>query len=235
MRKFCAFIAAVTLLLASCNNNDLLSDQLSNDAASQMAVLAIFNGVPDSDQMEVFLNGERQNTTIDMLRYGEFMRHKTVYPGGKRLTLNVRYGNQTLSPPATDLNLAAGRNYSLLLTGGNPIQSTLVEDDLILPRSGQFKVRFVNTNPDGLTVSVGTSTDRVGFFRALEAGKISAFATYDLADYPLQFMTAGSIQKSHAFELKPANQGVYTIWLTGSLVAKDRNDQNALYTVIQHP
>ena len=78
MRKFCAFIASVALLLASCNNNDLLSDQLSNDAASQMAVLAIFNGVPDSDQMEVFLNGERQNTTIDMLRYGEVMRHKPV-------------------------------------------------------------------------------------------------------------------------------------------------------------
>ena len=235
MRKFSAYLSVFALVLASCSTKDSLSDGSFDYASDRMAVLAVFNGVSGSDQMDVFLNGERQNSNIEILRYGEFMRHRTVYPGGRRLSLNVRYGTQTLSPPAIDLNLMSGKNYSLLLTDGSPIQSTLVEDDLLLPKDGQFKVRFINTNTEGQTVALGTAADRVEFFGDLGAGKISGFSTFDVADYQLRFTTNEGARMAHSFDFKPANQGVYTIWLTGSLAEKDRNGQTPLYTVVKHP
>ncbi|MCL7988882.1 DUF4397 domain-containing protein [Sphingobacterium sp. lm-10] len=235
MIKFSIYIVTFALLMTSCSNKDYLSQGSLDSSLNQMAVLAVFNGVSGSDQMDVFLNGERQNSSIEMLRYGEFMRHRTAYPGNRRLTLNIRYGNQTVSPPAVDINLVAGKNYSVLLTRGNPVQSTLVEDDLLLPRNGQFRVRFINTNADGLTVALGTASDRSRFFGDLRVGNISAFAVFDVADYQLQFATNNSTLATYDFDFKPVNQGVYTIWLTGSLAEKDRNSQTSLYTVIRHP
>lgn len=235
MRKLSIYLSVLALLLASCSNKDSLSEGSFEYVSDKMAVLAVFNGIAGSDQMDIFLNGERQNSSIEIVRYGEIMRHRTVYPGSRRLTLNVHYGTQTVSPPAIDLNLISGKNYSLLLTHGSPIQSTLVEDNLLLPEEGKFRVRFINTNAEGQTVALGTASDRTGFFNDLEAGKVSAFATFDIADYQLKFATDDATRLAHNFDFKPVNQGVYTIWLTGSIAEKDRNDQNPLYTVIKHP
>ncbi len=235
MRKFISILVATALLFASCSNKDLLSDQFVNLPENQMAVLAVFNAVSNTDQVDVLLNGERLNTNLEMLRYGEFMRHRIVYPGNRTLSMNIRFGSRTLSTAAESLNLSAGRNYSLLLTNGNPVQTALVEDDLLLPRNGQFKVRFLNTNTDGLAVSIGNNPTASNVFPPLAAGKMSAFATLDIDEYSLLFAGQNSAAVNHAFDLNPANQGVYTIWLTGSLLNKDKADQPTLYAVIKHP
>lgn len=233
MKNWLSFLVLFSGILFSCSNDDLLSNHQQDFDPNGMAVLAVFNGVLGSDQMDVLLNGERQNSGTENFRYGEVLRHRTVYPGKRKLQVSWRAGNQTITPPALDVDLLAGKNYSLFLTAGNPITLSLVEDDLLLPKDGQFKLRFANTAPNGSAVSLGTNDDISRFFSAVEIGKMSAFSTFEVGEFALQFSGSGNSRASKTFDFKPVNRGVYTIWLTGNLNASEQS--NAIFSVIKHP
>ncbi len=235
MRKLIPFLAVYVLTLVSCLKSDSLDASRDHSSADGMAVLAVFNGIKGAEQMDVSLDGERLNTGIEALRYGEILRHRTVYPGDRRVMMEIRFNNQKSTPLSTDLRLLPGKNYSLFLTGAEPLTYELLEDDLILPRDGQFKLRVANTSVSGKGVALGNSEERDKYFSTIQAGKMTAFSTFDLGDESWQLSTQEGSKSILPLNFKPVNRGVYTIWLTGSIAHDTAQRDSAVYTIIKHP
>lgn len=235
MKKLLSALAILLFLLSSCLKDDALDEQLSMDEAGGMSVLAVFNLVESSQRLEVFLDNNLHNRG-ESLRYGDVIRHRTVFPGKRTLATTVYYGNRQQKTAPREIALDREKNYSLFLYGNNAHGMLLVEDDLILPASGKFKVRFANFNSAQDATNIGNATGAGRYFSSTKPNQVTDFVELDMDEN--SFLLSKDSRGTNALPIKlnPANRGVYTVLVIAPHIgANAEANTQSLYKVIQHP
>lgn len=236
MKKLIGSVGILLFLLSSCMKDDSLKDWLSMDDPSKgMAVLAVFNMVESSDQLDVFLNDDMLNKVGETLKYRDFLRHRTVFPGKRTMTAQVRYGTKIQNAVPREITLEQGKNYSLFLYGNEANGMTLVEDNLILPQRGKFKVRFANFNVAQHASSIGDKIEATKYFNAIQPNKVTNFIELDIKENAFILSVSGQREEGFPIQFDPSNQGVYTVLVTAPRLESSTGRPQILYKVVQHP
>lgn len=118
----------------------------------------------------------------------------TGYVGLTAGTRNVKVNvtNTTTTVIDADLNLEAGKNYSVFaIDSVTSIEPLVLEDDLTAPAAGKAHVRFVHLSPDAPAVDIAVTAGGVVFGNVAFRG-FQGFTPLDAGTYNLEVRLAGT-------------------------------------------
>lgn len=235
MKKVISCLGVLLFLMLSCIKEGDMVNRPQDGMSGSMAVLAVFNVVEASDQLDVFLNNDPLNKVTETLRYGEILRHRTVFAGKITLTARVRYGGAVQMSAPKELTLESGKNYSLFLYGKNANHITLVEDNLILPPPGKFKVRFANFNGAQDIANIGNQRELRKYFNLVKPSQVTDFIELDIQENSFLMSADGQSSNMLPIQLNPHSRGVYTVLVTAPRIDLNSGSFRTLFSVIRHP
>ncbi|MGO1596920.1 MAG: DUF4397 domain-containing protein [Sphingobacterium sp.] len=132
------------LLLFGCAKDDSLDIQ--DDHLTNFAGLAVFNGVEGSLGMQLKIDGNLFNKDSERFAIGEFLNHRTVFPGKR--AMEVRVGKTAKAALMDDFEFEASKLYTFFFYGRESVDYLITEDDLLRPEDGHTRFRVVNLVDD---------------------------------------------------------------------------------------
>ncbi|MDF3078080.1 MAG: hypothetical protein K0S09_1969 [Sphingobacteriaceae bacterium] len=202
---------------SSCSKDD------NDGTASGTAHVMIVNSVEGSSSQDFYLDDAKVNSQA--VAYKQTNGYFDVAAGNHKADFKTS-GSASVNS-TSNVNLQAGKYYTVYYTGTTSSSSTLTtEDDLSAPAAGMAKVRFVHLS------SAAASAIDIGVTGASKLATGLAYKTasayYTVAPATsFQVFTAGSATSSLTLNSLGLQAGkIYTVYVTGSSTA------NISYNVI---
>ncbi len=221
----------MTLFLGSCVKDD--TNQIFNNPGS-LSSLSAFNAVPSTSEVNLFLDGVRFNTTNEKFSFGEFMRHRNSFPGQKKLGIE---GLTTKGEPVhalKDITLQAENIYSLFLYEEGGIQVKLSKDNIVVPRDGYAKIRFVHMVKDAPALSMWDKEQTQPLFGNIPFKDITEFIEVKANEsLSLKIVPSGDRNKTPEISqtFVPENKVFYTLMVVGLLNAESKDEEVSLKSI----
>lgn len=229
------------LLFASCTKDD--------DPDPNLSAVAFYNGVAGTSNIEVFLDDDRLNTATEVIPLGKMLPHVSVIPGERTLSsifqLQRQASEKQSSPQSVNSEqrkvvFEAGKFYSLFLYGKGEanLNQRLVEDNIIKPTPGRFKIRVANFRMDTrAAVNFKLSGGAINSAYEATLEEVTGFVEYPTTDYIVTIEGLGGGYEEFVRDFKPEDQAVYTIWAWGSARTQQspiNNELDGPVTITKH-
>ena len=196
--------------VSACKRDDLSLEYLDN--GSSFAGIAAFNAIEGSEGVNFQIDQKTLNQDNESFSTGEYLSHRTVFPGERTVQLILRKNNTFLFDKK--FNFESSNLYSIFLYGnttdGKDVKYILTQDSLFATDQGKIKFRFVNLVLDNqLTISAKDSKDvftiknQVSSFKERNRQQIAFEVTGDKAAN-IQYEPLG-------IDFLPVDRGVYTL------------------------
>lgn len=221
----------ITLFLSSCVKDD--ANRVFDNPGS-LSSLAAFNAVPGTSEVNLFLDGVRFNNTNEKFSFGEFMRHRNSFPGQKRLNIE---GMTTKGEPlrtSTGITLQAENIYSLFLYEEGGIQVKLSKDNIVVPRDGYAKIRFVHMVKDAPALSMWDKEQTQPLFGNIPFKDVTEFIEVKANEsLSLKIIPTGDRNKTPEISqtFVPENRTLYTLMLVGLLNSDSKDEEVSLKSI----
>lgn len=229
-------VAAVLMLLTGCSKDEL--SDLNSESQSSFSSVAVFNTIPGSSSLTLSTGNEPNSIWIvsgsEKFNYNSFLTYRNWFPGN--LPLNIEYSyNGAKNRVLKNLNLEAGKFYSLFLTKGNNIETILSEDNILKPRQGYAKVRFVHMSMDAPSINASPFVGSNFLFDDIKFKDVTSFQEIDVNRYNSWLIESKdpSHNLSITSEFKMEVGKIYTLLLKG-LVNTDIPEEEISLSVIKH-
>lgn len=134
------WILLTVLFLMGCAKEDT-PGELGN-TTSNFAGMAAFNGIEGSEGMEIRIDGKSLNKDNERFSTGQFINHRTVFPGKRVLEMREREGGRAGTTDEFDFH--AGTLYTFFFYDAGSMEYIVTEDDLLKPQNGHARFRVVN-------------------------------------------------------------------------------------------
>lgn len=144
MLKKTLYLLVGVLGLIGCSKDD--PTEMLENANSSFAGLAAFNGVEDSNGMQIRIDGKVLNKDKERFSLGEFLNYRTVFPGNRKLDVSSRASSEI--GLRDEFDFAAGKLYTFFFYGRKSVDYLVTEDDLLKPEPGHTRFRVVNLVDD---------------------------------------------------------------------------------------
>lgn len=226
-------------MLVSCNKED--GADLAASDVGLLSSLAVYNGVIGTSNIEVFLDNDKLNSATQRVGLGGMLPHINVIPGKRTLSSIFQFQRESTEHPAPsqreailsqsrEITLVGGKYYSLFLYGNGEatMDYRLVEDNLIKPRPGSFKIRLANfrMHNDLPRVEFLINGGLVNSAYGASFGEVTIFAEYPTAAlYTININGLGKGYENFSVSFTPKEQAVYTVWVWGSANAAPQLDE----------
>lgn len=132
-------ILVFCLITSSCSKDNAL-DEL--DAPGSFAGVSAFNAIGGSDSLELMIAGQVVNRDGEIFSEGTNLAYRTVFPGEQAIEL------KSFSPNAIYAkgkhHFLGSKFYSIFFWGKGSQDYYVSEDDILQPKDGFAKIRFVN-------------------------------------------------------------------------------------------
>ncbi|WP_160366884.1 DUF4397 domain-containing protein [Sphingobacteruim zhuxiongii] len=210
----------------SCQKDDLSSDLPHNQTTFSGA--AAYNAIYGSLGLDFKIDDKVLNTN-EYFDLGSFVRHKSVFPGERSISLYNREKNSEVFRAGQQFS--ASKVYSLFFYGRDKIEMKVVEDNLITPPAGKVKVRFANFGNNvskDLKILKGQSTS-IGD-RTLAVHEVSYFHEFNSSELRFQFSNKSDISFV-GISFVPEDRSVYTVFLVPRMVSNQRELQEVDYEI----
>ncbi len=214
--KYIVFLFSITGLLFfnSCSKFDDLDKQM--DASVDMSSLAIFNTVPNSVSMEIYLDEEKVNAVNEKLEFGGYLRYKTQFSGRKKIKI-VNYYKDTKEVYEDVIDLDKGKVYSLFVSKEKTLALILKEDDMIKPQPGFAKIRVAHMSSDAVAFAFGEEGKNM-LFNSVRYKEVTPFMEVS-SSVSRTFLIRPTTTSGNTPQLKqifvPKDQGIYTLLIKG--------------------
>lgn len=222
----------ITLFLNSCVKDDGMNPY---DSPSDLSSLASFNAVPGTSELSLFLDGARLNKTDEKFSFSEFMSHRNVYPGEKKLNIEGVYVKGEKIRTLKDISLHAGNIYSLFLYEERGIQTLLTKDNIVVPKEGYAKIRLAHMVKDAPALSIWDKErpqplfGNIPFKGVTEFIEVKADEIVELHIIPSGDRRNKSLEISQTFV--PRNKAFYTLMVVGLINAEDKEQEVSLQVI----
>lgn len=224
------------LLMLSCSKDDAMDPLL--------ATVAVYNGVVGTSNIEVFLDDNRLNTATEVIPLGKMLPHVSIIPGERTFSSIFQVQQQgsekqssshqgTIKSEQSKVVFEEGKFYSLFLFGKGDAdpRKKLVEDNLIKPRLGSFKLRVANFRMDTrAAVNFKLFGGAINSAYEVSLEEVTGFVEFPMADYTVTIEGLGGGQENFVVDFKPDDQAVYTVWTWGSARIPLQPDANGNIT-----
>lgn len=221
----------IALFLNSCVKDD---DLKQYDSPGDLSSLATFNAVPATSEMNLFFDGVRFNKTNEKFSFREFMPHRNVYPGEKKLLIEGVTTSGGKIRTSRDISLQAGNIYSLFLYEEGGVQALLSKDNIVVPKNGYAKVRLVHMVKDAPALSMWDQEGGQPLFSHLPFKGITEFIEVKANESMSVKIIPSGNEKQNLEILQtfvPENRAFYTLMVVGLLHAKDEDDEVSLQSI----
>jgi len=212
MRYTIFFLSIISLFFHSCSKHD---DLEQFDTYGEMAALAVFNTVPSSLDMEVFIEGKKLKAANEKLPFGKYLPYKSVFSGTMDIKIVSSYkgGQDTYNGT---VNLYAGKVYSLFVNKEEKVTATLFEDNIIKPRPGFAKIRLAHMSPNASPLSLSDGKGEP-FFQNIKYKDVTPFVEMKSTSRLSLFIRPTGVSKVPQLDQNflPDDQGIYTLLVTG--------------------
>ncbi len=210
----------------SCQKDDLSVRPQENPTTFSGA--AAYNAIYGSLGLDFKVDDKVLNTS-EYFDLGSFVRHKSVFPGERSISLFNREKNTEIFRAGQQF--AASKVYSLFFYGRDKIGMKVVEDHLIIPSAGKVKVRFANFGNNlskDLKILKGQSSTLGD--RTLAVNEVSDFHEFNSSELRFQFSNKADISFV-GISFVPEDRAVYTVFLVPRIVSKQAELQEVDYEV----
>jgi len=231
--RYTIFLLSIISLFffSSCSKSDDLEKQF--DMYGEMAALAVFNTVPNSLDMEVFIGDRKVKAANESLHFGDYLPYKSIFSGKATIKIVSSYKNGKDTYDGT-VDLAAGRVYSLFVNKEEKLTVKLIEDDVIRPRHGFAKIRLAHMSPDAASFSLNENEGRQ-LFQNIKYKDVTSFVEIkSSSNVSLQVQPIGASKMPQLDQnFQPVDQGIYTLLVTG-YVDSDNEGEEIGMQLIKH-
>ncbi|MFZ4863195.1 DUF4397 domain-containing protein [Sphingobacterium sp. Mn56C] len=228
MRACFSFIGVFILLLITGCNKDGLSLNRPNDTPGNIAAVATFNLIPGSTSVVGRLGAASLYTLTGSFDFGRYAAYKNFLPGTNKLEVESFFDNKERKQLVQNISLTAGRAYSLFLYEDKEVGSLLTEDNIILPREGYAKVRFVHMGKSLSPLSLYIGNEDKPLFANIAFKGVSDFkeiSTHNTG--PLEFKAASG-SNTVLLTIEPQNlisREIYSVLVIGDLESNLPNEK----------
>lgn len=225
MKKSVLILITLVGFLSSCSKFDDLSAALEEQVG--IASVAVFNGLPGSGTMELYVDGSKLNVS-------KTEQFHNWHSGRRELKIVSRFGDrQDVYQGIVDLQ--EGRFYSLFVHRDTEIRVTKQEDDPLRPKSGSAKVRIAHLSSQVPEFQVQSMKTDKGA-SAIKYKEITSFTTIPLELYHiLGTVNSGANNQARDFEYKfiPKDQSIYTLIIRDNINVSDPSDTYKIDLIVQ--
>lgn len=221
----------ITLFLSSCVKDD--ANRVFDNPGS-LSSLAAFNAVPGTSEVNLFLDGVRFNNTSEKFSFGEFMRHRNSFPGQKRLNIEGMTTKGESLRTSTGITLQAENIYSLFLYEEGGIQVKLSKDNIVVPKDGYAKIRFVHMVKDAPALSMWDKEQTQPLFGNIPFKDVTEFIEVKANEsLSLKIIPTGDRNKTPEISqtFVPENRTLYTLMLVGLLNSDSKDEEVSLKSI----
>lgn len=229
-------VAAVLLIFTSCSKDDI--SNLDMNSSSGFSSVAVFNTIPGSSSLTLSIGNEPNLTWIvsgsDKFHYNSFLTYRNWFPGN--LSINVAYAYKGMNNHVVkNVNINAGKFYSLFLTKDNTVEAILSEDNIIKPAQGFAKVRFVHMSADAPSIKASPNEGSNFLFQNIKFKDVTGFQEIDVNKYNNWIIESqdpsNNLHITNEFKMEGGK--IYTLLLKG-LVNTENDGEEISFTVIKH-
>ncbi|GEM_PF-1411618 len=232
MRYITFFISILSILFFSgCSKYDDLENQL--DSLGEMSALAIFNTVPNSLNMEVYLEGKKVKLANEKLSFGGYLPYKYQFAGKKKIKIVSYYrGGEDSYEGVVDLQ--AGKVYSLFVNKDYKLNIVQSEDNIIKPKPGYAKIRLAHMSYDAASLSLNEEGGKQ-LFKNIKYKDVTGFveikssSSLSLLVRPIGLNRMPQLDQN----FKPEDQGIYTLLVRG-YIDPNNEDEAISMKLIEH-
>lgn len=225
MKKSTLILLALVAFLSSCSKFDDLSAALDHQVG--IASVAVFNGLPASATMELYVNGSK----LSMSNIEQFHNWP---PGRHELKIVSRSDDKKVMSQEI-VNLEARKFYSLFIHQDSEVRVTIQEEDPLRPKSGFAKVRIAHLSSQVPVFQVQNMNGDKGE-RTVKYKEITDFSTIPLDIHHILgkvSSTTPSEIRDFEYKLLPKNQGIYTLIIRDNIDASDPTDKYKIDLITQ--
>lgn len=204
------------------------------DSPRSLSSLAAFNAVPGTAEVNLFLDGVRFNNTDEKFSFGEFMRHRNSFPGQKKLGIEGVTSKGERVRALKDIALQAENIYSLFLYDEGGIQVKLSKDNIVVPRDGYAKIRFVHMVKDAPALSMWDKEQTQSLFGNITFKDVTEFIEVKAKEeLSLKIIPTGDRNKTPEISqtFVPENRTLYTLMVVGLLNAESKSEEISLKSI----
>ncbi len=181
-RTFLAVFAAALLAIAC-----LAAPVPAAAKQASSAQFRVLHTVFDAPGIDIYLNGSKAITDLEY----KGVTPRTSLDAGT-YTVKITRTGESDSIFSTELNLEAGKNYTLVVVGKLAnVSAKLLEDDLSKLDAGKVRVRLMHTSPDTPAIDVALQNGKI-LVPNLGFAEFSDYLTVDAATITVELRPAGS-------------------------------------------
>ncbi|HMR19405.1 MAG TPA: DUF4397 domain-containing protein [Sphingobacterium sp.] len=224
MKKALLILSIFSLFfLSACSKFEDL-EALLNDQVTITSV-AVFNAVPNSQHIEVSIDGVKLNTGKEKLAYGKHLPFRNWPAGKKKITIVNSYkGGEDVYEDFVDLE--AGQIYSLFVYKDNKLGVVQSKDDMIKPSAGFAKVRVAHMSNDAPPFVIHYGNDKQLYQSEIKYRDVTPFTNVNLANMRLMVnATKAGATPQLDYSFTPKNQGIYTFLIRGHIHSTSESDE----------
>lgn len=220
-----AFFALAILPLSGC-----LNDDEAPMVPEPYAYVALYNAVPDSPDLDIFLNGEKAST--QPLKYSEYIIHSPI-PSGLGV-FNFINSNDTLATVQGDFKEGFGYTIFLLNTTAN-MGALVTLDTLGSANSGKALIRVVHLSPDTPPVYVSVEGEEGSLAGNQYFRDATPFIEIDARHTTLKLVRASDQEVlATASNLNLESQKVYTLIIKGFSAPPEGSDDELTLELVEN-
>ncbi len=206
----------------SCSKYDDLEHQL--DAFGEMAALAVFNTVPNSLDMDVFLDDKKVKAANEKLSFGGYLPYKSTFAGKTKIKI-VSYHKGGKDTYEGVIDLSAGRVYSLFVNKDKNLTVVQSEDNILKPKHGFAKIRLAHMSYDAASLSLNEDDGKqlfknVKYKEVTDFVEIKSSSSLSLLIRPVGINNEPQLDQN----FKPEDQGIYTLLVKGYMNSDNKEE-----------
>lgn len=216
MKKSVLILTLLLGLLSACSKFDDLSTAL--DQQIGIASVAVFNGLPVSTSMELYVDGSRWNAN----KITQFHN----WPSGHRdlKIISRTEDHQEVFQKTVDLD--EGKFYSLFVHRDTEMHVIKQEDNPVRPNTGFAKIRIAHLSSRVPSFKLQSGNPSMPD-HVIKYKQISEFTTIVLEPFRISGWINGSVadrDQDFECEFTPENQRFYTLIIRDNINPSDSSD-----------
>lgn len=204
-RRSLAVICIAALACAATVSNTAQADTASNAGWVRLAHLS-----PNTPPVDVYLypfGGNSPEILLKHVAYGTLSPYQSLAPGDYLVAMRGAGAAATTSPViSTQIDVVAGRAYTVAGLGAQPALTLQVLDDSLTTPSGKAAVRVIAASLQDPTITVIADTDNIA--PNLHFPDVTSYTAIDPGPCPLHVTTPTSTQTT---QLDFAADSTYTL------------------------
>jgi hypothetical protein len=197
----------------------LLLSTASLSAQSATGRVRVMHASPDTPAVDIFVDGAK---AVTALAFPSDTGYVPLPAGTHNVKVFVSPSDGTGDPALeTDLNVAAGTDYTVLavgLVGDGSLALLPLQDNNATPANGKAHVRLIHASPDAPAVDVAVAGTNTLVFENVAFKATGDYTPVDAGTYNLEVRAAGTTTVALAVNGLPLkDRAVYSVVAVGLL------------------